>query len=47
VSISVGFAFNWGSSSNFTFDDPASSSMFTTKLNVTTLSLLYAVTYQF
>jgi hypothetical protein len=36
-----------GTSSTFTFNDPASGAAITTKLNVRTLSLLYAITYQF
>jgi hypothetical protein len=47
LSASVGFAFNWGTSSTFTFNDPASGAIIATKLNIRTLSLLYAITYQF
>ena len=34
-------------SASFDFNDPASGNTITTRLNVRTLSLLYAVTYQF
>jgi hypothetical protein len=47
LSASLGFAFSWGSSSSFSFDDPASGSTIATKLSIRTMSLLYAVTYQF
>jgi long-subunit fatty acid transport protein len=47
LSASIGFALSWGNSANFTFDDPAGGAPITTNLHITTLSLLYAVTYQF
>lgn len=47
LSASLGFAFTWGNSSSFSFNDPASGATINTKLNIRTLSLLYAVTYQF
>jgi long-subunit fatty acid transport protein len=47
LSASLGFAFSWGNSSSFSFQDPASGTNITTKLSIRTLSLLYAVTYQF
>jgi hypothetical protein len=47
LSGSLGFAFSWGSSSTFSFEDPASGSTIPTKISVKTLSLLYAVTYEF
>jgi len=47
LSASLGFAFSWGNSSNFSFQDPASGTTINTRLSIRTLSLLYAVTYQF
>jgi hypothetical protein len=44
---SVGFGFDWGSSQNFAFGDPASGAVISTQLNVRSLSLLYALTYTF
>jgi long-subunit fatty acid transport protein len=47
LSGSLGFAFTWGNSSTFSFNDPASGATINTKLSIRTLSLLYAVAYQF
>jgi hypothetical protein len=47
LSGSVGFGFDWGSSQTFAFGDPASGAVISTKLNVRTFSLLYALTYVF
>lgn len=44
---SLGFAYTWGNSSTFTFNNPASGSNVATQLHIKTLRLLYAVTYQF
>ncbi len=47
LSGSLGFAFSWGNSSSFSFEDPASGASIPTRLSIKTLSLLYAVTYEF
>jgi long-subunit fatty acid transport protein len=47
LSGSLGFGYAWGSSQNFEFDDTVTGNPITTRLTVTSLSLLYAVAYKF
>ena len=44
---SFGLGFDWGSSQTFAFGDPASGAVISTKLNIRSFSLLYALTYAF
>ena len=47
LSGSFGFGFNWGSSQTFNFGDSATGGTISTKLNITSLQFLYALTYSF
>jgi long-subunit fatty acid transport protein len=47
LSGSLGFGYTWGSSPPFDFGDPVAGTPITTKLTITSLSLLYAVAYKF
>jgi long-subunit fatty acid transport protein len=47
LSGSLGFGYTWGSSPPFTFGDPVAGTPITTRLTITSLSLLYAVAYKF
>ncbi len=47
LSGSLGFGYSWGSSQPFQFGDPVNGTPITTRLTVTSLSLLYAVAYKF
>jgi long-subunit fatty acid transport protein len=47
LSGSFGLGYSWGSSQPFQFGDPVSGTPVTTRLTVTSLSLLYAVAYKF
>ncbi len=47
LSGSLGFGYAWGSSPEFSFNDTASGTPITTRLTITSLSLLYAVAYKF
>ena len=47
LSGSLGFGYSWGSSQPFQFGDPVGGELITTRLTVTSLSLLYAVAYKF
>jgi long-subunit fatty acid transport protein len=47
LSGSFGLGYSWGSSQPFQFGDPVGGSPITTKLTITSLSLLYAVAYKF
>jgi long-subunit fatty acid transport protein len=47
LSGSFGLGYSWGSSQPFQFGDPVGGTPITTKLTITSLSLLYAVAYKF
>jgi long-subunit fatty acid transport protein len=47
LSGSLGFGYTWGSSPPFTFGDPVAGTPITTRLSITSLSLLYAIAYKF
>jgi len=47
LSGSFGLGYSWGSSQPFQFGDPVGGTPITTRLTVTSLSLLYAVAYKF
>ena len=47
LSASLGFGYSWGSSQNFSFGDSITGTPITTRLTITSLSLLYAVAYKF